>query len=169
MSETINVPWSRKQVAALNEFQQSKVMHPFTCGQRDLHPHNEGVLLATRAGWRCPAYGCRYEQNWAHAFMADRKAWERLRVFPPRPEQEAPSSGEPTDDLNSDGCSPEHEATVLRDELASMRRKLGAAKAEVAQTRQQLRSAEDELGRLRRENAAFREREAALGVFQRGL
>lgn len=131
MSETITAPWTRKQVAALNEFQLSGLMHPFTCRRRDEHPRNEGVLIATRAGWRCPAYGCRYEQDWAHAFMADRDALRRMRSDTPVQ------------------CPPEHEIAELRDQLTALQRKLGAARNVELQLRGQVRSAEQELGRLR--------------------
>lgn len=63
-------PWTAEQVTHLNAFQRSGRMHPFTCGQRDQHPNSEGVLVATEAGWHCPAMGCDYQQDWAHTFMA---------------------------------------------------------------------------------------------------
>lgn len=142
MSEHIVAPWTRKQVAALNEFQQSGLMHPFTCGQRDEHPHNAGLLVATRAGWRCPAYGCRYEQDWAHAFMADREALRRMRSGAPLQAEPASTPAEPV-------CTPEHEIAELRDQLTALQRKLGAARNVELQLRGQVRSAEAELGRLR--------------------
>lgn len=70
----ITAPFSDAQVEALNEFQKSGVMHPFTCGKNkskkcklsDIH---EGFLVATKNGWVCP--DCGYRQDWAHDFMAD--------------------------------------------------------------------------------------------------
>lgn len=73
---TIYVPFTEEQVEQLNRYQRSGVMHPFTCGTRDEHPGNPGVLIATTAGWRCPA--CDYHQGWAHAFMADKDALDRM-------------------------------------------------------------------------------------------
>ncbi|WP_035796419.1 hypothetical protein [Kitasatospora mediocidica] len=67
---SFTTPWTAEQVTHLNDYQQSGRIHPFTCGQRDQHPNNEGVLVATENGWHCPADGCDYTQDWAHAFMA---------------------------------------------------------------------------------------------------
>lgn len=54
-------PWTPEQVAALNAYQTSGHMHPYTC------PHHGGAprLIAFTAGWRCA--GCTYKQDWAHA------------------------------------------------------------------------------------------------------
>lgn len=60
------LPWTADQVSSLNAFQESGIMHPFTCGGDPCR----GVLVATPDGWTCPE--CRvYTQNWAHQFMAD--------------------------------------------------------------------------------------------------
>jgi hypothetical protein len=76
MTEKIRAPWTPEQVAALNAFQQRGGMHPFTCGHE--HPaHPDAVLEATPKGWRCFVLGCEYEQDWAHAFMADPDAWPK--------------------------------------------------------------------------------------------
>jgi hypothetical protein len=76
MTEKIRAPWTPEQVAALNAFQQRGGMHPFTCGHD--HPaHPDAVLEATPKGWRCFVLGCEYEQDWAHAFMADPNAWPK--------------------------------------------------------------------------------------------
>jgi len=72
--DRIDAPWTDEQVAVLNRFQTGGYFHPFTCGRRDRHRHDEGVLIATRDGWECPAEDCDYTQTWAHAFMAD-QAW----------------------------------------------------------------------------------------------
>lgn len=68
MSDRIHAPWTEPQVAALNSFQRSGVMHPFTCGgEHEMHQ----TLIAERDGWHCPDEQCDYRQTWAHAFMAD--------------------------------------------------------------------------------------------------
>lgn len=74
----IRAPFTNEEVRALNRWQSSKFVHPFTCGQRDLPGHKEhadkvgdhdhGILIATQSGWICPV--CDYKQDWAHAFMA---------------------------------------------------------------------------------------------------
>lgn len=69
-SSFVTAPWTDDQVANLNRFQQVGVFHPFTCGRRDEHGDDPGVLLAERDGWHCPAAGCGYTQTWAHPFMA---------------------------------------------------------------------------------------------------
>lgn len=65
------LPWTKEQVAGLNEFQQSRRGHPFTCPNRGDGKHRTtsdlGVLVATEQGWVCP--DCDYTQNWAHGFM----------------------------------------------------------------------------------------------------
>jgi hypothetical protein len=78
MSDRITAPFTPAQVKALNAFQRSGKIHPFTCGgNRSDQAHREyaarhredmGQLIATEDGWRCPV--CDYEQNWAHAWMA---------------------------------------------------------------------------------------------------
>lgn len=70
----IHPPWSAQQIGALNAFQRSGVMHPFTCP--DCGDGARSVLLAAyHDGWRCTR-GCGYRQDWAHAFMADRATWD---------------------------------------------------------------------------------------------
>jgi hypothetical protein len=91
VTDKILAPWSAEQVAALNRFQADGGMHPFTCGNE--HPaHLSPVLWATTAGWRCNIIGCNYEQDWAHAFMADPdawpKPWQRFTAHPVTPEME---------------------------------------------------------------------------------
>jgi hypothetical protein len=63
-------PWTDDQVANLNRYQRAGIFHPFTCGWRDTHRDNPGVLVAERDGWHCPAAGCSYRQTWALPFMA---------------------------------------------------------------------------------------------------
>ncbi|MWA08808.1 hypothetical protein [Streptomyces sp. BA2] len=73
-TDKIRSPWTPEQVDALNRFQREGGMHPFTCGNE--HPaHPNAILEATESGWRCHVLGCDYEQDWAHAFMADPNAW----------------------------------------------------------------------------------------------
>ncbi|MFJ8798467.1 hypothetical protein [Streptomyces sp. NPDC102487] len=78
MAEPIHAPWTSKQVAALNAFQQRGGIHPFTCN-REVHPAPL-VLLAHRDGWHCSEPACDYRQDWAHAFMADPSAWPAVPV-----------------------------------------------------------------------------------------
>ncbi|MFZ3592279.1 hypothetical protein [Streptomyces sp. BH104] len=73
MTETIRAPWTSEQVDALNGFQQTGGMHPFTCGTE--HHVQSPVLDATHSGWICPDPSCDYTQDWAHAFMADPAEW----------------------------------------------------------------------------------------------
>lgn len=69
--DDVTTPFTPEQVAVLNRFQASQYMHPFTCGKRSEHRDNEGILIATEEGWRCPVETCDYTQDWAHWFMAD--------------------------------------------------------------------------------------------------
>ena len=67
----IKAPFTPEQVEALNHWQHSGKIHPFTCGGNrtdELHLDGQGVLVATREGWVCPY--CDYKQDWAHDFMA---------------------------------------------------------------------------------------------------
>jgi hypothetical protein len=76
-------PFTQDQVEALNRFQESGSMHPFTCPD-----HSDTSLVATEKGWTCPhrimfepgsriaSVQCDYTQNWAHKFMADPKVLE---------------------------------------------------------------------------------------------
>lgn len=69
----IKAPFTPEQIEKLNHWQQSRVMHPFTCGSGHRtdaqHADGEGVLVATAAGWKCPY--CDYTQDWAHDFMVE--------------------------------------------------------------------------------------------------
>lgn len=68
-----HAPWTDEEVDALNIWQASPNVHPFTCPNRGDGSHEEvegedlGQLLATEDGWVC--LDCDYEQKWAHAFM----------------------------------------------------------------------------------------------------
>lgn len=77
-------PFTPQQVATLNAFQEMGAVHPFTCGNRPLHPQNEGILIADTDGWHCPVEDCTYSQTWAHWFMADTESVERMRAFQQR-------------------------------------------------------------------------------------
>jgi len=69
--QLLQAPWTAAQVDNLNAYQAAGYFHPFTCGRRDEHRDNPGVLVATVDGWHCPADGCPYVQTWAHGFMAE--------------------------------------------------------------------------------------------------
>jgi len=74
----VQSPFSKEQVEYLNAYQESGLMHPYTCPKP--HPdEGERVLVAATAGWWCPEKGCPYKQNWAHAFMADPEFLDTLR------------------------------------------------------------------------------------------
>lgn len=76
MSDSIVAPWTTEQVSALNDFQDSGVMHPFTCPR----PHTASMeLVATPDGWVCPFLSCDYTQNWAHAAMVSPAFLERMK------------------------------------------------------------------------------------------
>jgi hypothetical protein len=81
MSNKIKAPFTAEQVEALNKYQRSGAFHPYTCigkpriinklqpameRTRELCP-NDGLLIATEAGWVCPCGKC--TQDWAHEFM----------------------------------------------------------------------------------------------------
>lgn len=72
---TLNAPFSVQDVEILNNYQNSGMVHPFTCGKRDDHVGDD-VLIATTNGWVCPHPGCDYTQNWAWSFMADPRTLE---------------------------------------------------------------------------------------------
>jgi hypothetical protein len=74
---SIKAPWTPDQVEALNAFQHSQKVHPFTCGNdrgdaahrayAEAHGEDMGQLVAHEDGWHCPV--CDYRQDWAHEFM----------------------------------------------------------------------------------------------------
>lgn len=76
--EKIYAPFTREQVVALNEWRRAGWLHPFTCGDRADHI-GEGELVATTRGWICPQ--CRYEQDWAHAYMLRTPANPFVHLF----------------------------------------------------------------------------------------
>ncbi len=71
--DDVTAPFTPEQVDLLTRFQTGGWFHPFTCGRRSEHRENEGILIATIEGWRCPVESCTYEQDWAHWFMADKE------------------------------------------------------------------------------------------------
>lgn len=84
----IMAPWNKIQIRSLNEFQDSGLMHPFTCAKCG------SQLVAQSDGWVCssenfPEGNCNYTQNWAHDFMAD-WSWKKLNteasITQPKPE-----------------------------------------------------------------------------------
>lgn len=65
----IKAPWSAEKVTALNLYQKSRRLHPYTCGFNrtdENHTDGEGILIATENGWICPF--CDYKQDWANEF-----------------------------------------------------------------------------------------------------
>lgn len=60
----IKAPWSHQQVERLNAYQESGLLHPFTCANEH---EGDRTLVATVNGWICKH--CDYRQNWAHSFM----------------------------------------------------------------------------------------------------
>ncbi|MEU2426982.1 hypothetical protein ABZ619_39220 [Streptomyces sp. NPDC007851] len=84
----LQAPWTAAQVENLNVYQKAGYFHPFTCGRRDQHRDNPGVLVAAVDGWHCPAGGCDYVQSWAHSFMADMPA-PLIRAMQERQQQMA--------------------------------------------------------------------------------
>lgn len=66
MSELVKAPWDDEQLASLNGYQLSGVMHPFTCGQPDCR----ATLVARQFGWFCWRCG-NHTQDWAHPFMTN--------------------------------------------------------------------------------------------------
>jgi hypothetical protein len=66
----LQAPWTTEQVQALNSWQTSGVVHPFTCG------NGSHVLRATPEGWvcdECMRLGRSYTQDWCHDFQAEGK------------------------------------------------------------------------------------------------
>lgn len=57
-------PWTPEQVEALNRWQETDRVHPFTCASDH---DGERRLIAAEDGWRCPT--CEYRQTWAHRMM----------------------------------------------------------------------------------------------------
>jgi hypothetical protein len=80
--DVIRAPWTAEQVEALNRWQASDFVHPYTCGSgyrtnRSIHPDGEGRLVATEHGWVCP--NCDYRQEWAWAGSLHVEAFDIMR------------------------------------------------------------------------------------------
>ncbi len=72
----MEAPWTDDQVASLNGYQASGVMHPFT-GTRGPNGE-ETVLIATTDGW-LEREGGPVVQTWAHPFMTNWD-WKRNAI-----------------------------------------------------------------------------------------
>lgn len=87
----INV-FTPDEVVALERYQRTGEMHPFTCSNRGDGNHRDtgvdlGALVPTVRGWICPY--CDYTQSWAHPFM---KTWPATDSGDPEiPEGEFPN------------------------------------------------------------------------------
>jgi hypothetical protein len=68
--------FTAEEVRHLNDWQQSGIVHPFTCGRDHDGPRE---LIATGVGWICPS--CDYRQDWAHDFMKDGTALAEQRAL----------------------------------------------------------------------------------------
>lgn len=79
MEPTEKQAFTPDEVASLNGYQNWGRMHPFTCGGGG-GPCSGTSLIATAAGWRCPA--CDYTQDWAHNWMKD-WGWKKLDIAEP--------------------------------------------------------------------------------------
>jgi len=68
------------EVKSLNEYQNSGIFHPFTCGSdvRTEHEDGEGLLIATETGFYCPY--CDFRQSWCHPWMRD-WSWKRGATY----------------------------------------------------------------------------------------
>ena len=77
MSGKITAPFTARQVEILNQYQQSGVFHPFTCGNRE--HKGDDVLVAKEDGWHCPT--CDYTQNWAHEIMVDTRILQQIALL----------------------------------------------------------------------------------------
>lgn len=90
-------PWTPEQVAALNEWQQAGIVHPFTSSMdADGNAAEKVVLIATTDGW-VREEGGPVVQTWAWPWMADPKRLAEQRAvrnrmrghigLPPQPER----------------------------------------------------------------------------------
>lgn len=69
-SRVIKAPWSAQQVDELNRSQADENSHGYTCPS---NIHEDRALIATEAGWVCPA--CSYTQDWFAAGVLGRLAF----------------------------------------------------------------------------------------------
>ena len=63
MSDYVKTPWTDEQVSNLNDYQESGVMHPYTCD------FCRGILVATTEGWVCVCG--KHKQDWCLSCMAE--------------------------------------------------------------------------------------------------
>jgi hypothetical protein len=67
MSE-LSKDFSKSNVEKLNEYQNNKSVHPFTCNGKNCKKtieNNFGILIATEEGWICQCSD--YKQHWFHS------------------------------------------------------------------------------------------------------
>lgn len=65
--DTVQTPFTDKQVELLNRFQNLSTIHPFTCRKSSCR----AALRATSEGWVCDNCDDGVQQKWAYKFMAD--------------------------------------------------------------------------------------------------
>ena len=72
----MKAPWTPEQVEALNKYQNTTGIHPYTCPNEQCTGKEKlalvslpAELVATPDGWKCPY--CGYTQNWAHDYSID--------------------------------------------------------------------------------------------------
>ena len=63
MLDVWRAPWTDEQIELLQSWQDSEVVHPYTCGNCDPPLRDEEPLVPTPQGWVCPH--CDYTQDWA--------------------------------------------------------------------------------------------------------
>ena len=79
--ELINAPFTPDQVNTLNAYQDLGITHPYTCALRSQHPGEEGILIATTKGWKCPEDKCEYTQDWALESTANPEFLNQIENF----------------------------------------------------------------------------------------
>ena len=70
-------PFTDSEVKNLNDWQESGLVHPFTCPNRSDGRHDYDILHAWPDGWRCNF--CDYTQAWAHDFMLNGDGLKKMR------------------------------------------------------------------------------------------
>lgn len=73
MVEKIYAPWDGAQVAHLYHWQNSPIVHPYTCPRE--HHVEQTNLWPTPHGWVCDDSACDYQQDWAWSFSL-LKPWQ---------------------------------------------------------------------------------------------
>jgi len=74
-NEIRHAPWDMDEVRNLQRRQANTRFHPYTCVV-----HSDIPLVPEARGWRCPAKGCDYEQDWAAA--ADLSGGQEAAIIP---------------------------------------------------------------------------------------